>query len=179
MDPRAISKAELDALYELSSVGASHAARALSAVLGCEVAAGAPSLHGVAETRPTGGWSTGVIFESDGELSGQVAILFRDSCRERIASALLGTAATHDRDEAFGSALRELGNIVASRTISAIADLLGGRILLSVPTLVLEGADVALTELLAERNAGCWIESELATADGALKARLLLIPETK
>jgi len=48
---------------------------------------------------------------------------------------------------AVESALRELGNIVASHTMSAIADRLGGRILLSVPLLVMEDADTAFASM--------------------------------
>jgi chemotaxis protein CheC len=174
-----LSKTDLDALYELSSVGASHAARAFTAVLGCEVSAGAPSILRVDEHRPDGGWPTGVIFESDGELCGLVAILLPRGARELLASSLLGGITAGDREEAFASALRELGNIVASRTISAMADLLGSRILLSVPRLVMEGADFELSRQLAQRGSDYWIESELASAEAALKARVVLIPETK
>jgi chemotaxis protein CheY-P-specific phosphatase CheC len=179
MSPPELSKTELDALYELSSVGASHAARAFTATLGCEVSAGAPSILRTAEEYPDGGWPTGVIFESDGELCGLVAILLPRGSREVLAMSLMVENLTGDREEAFASALRELGNIVASHTISAIADLLGSRILLSVPTLVMDRADFELAELLDQRGASYWIESELTSADASVKARLLLIPEAK
>ena len=120
-----------------------------------------------------------MIFESDGELCGLVAILLPRGARELLASSLLAGITAGDREEAFASALRELGNIVASRTISAMADLLGSRILLSVPTLVMDGADFELSRQLAQRGSDYWIESELASAEAALKARVVLIPETK
>ena len=105
-----------------------------------------------------------------------VAFKFKQDLREQICANLTDEK---DREEAFASALRELGNIVASRTISAMADLLGSRILLSVPTLVMDGADFELSRQLAQRGSDYWIESELASAEAALKARVVLIPETK
>ncbi len=77
------------------------------------------------------------------------------------------------------SALRELGNIVASHTMSAIADRLGGRILLSVPLLVMEDADTAFASVLRERGAEHCVECELTDSARDIHARLVFVPDTK
>jgi hypothetical protein len=43
----------------------------------------------------------------------------------------------------------------------------------------MEGADFELAQLMGQRSSDYWIESELTSRDGALRARLLLIPESK
>ncbi len=77
------------------------------------------------------------------------------------------------------SALRELGNIVASHTMSAIADRLGGRILLSVPLLVMEDADTAFTSMIRERGAERCVECELTDSARDIHVRLIFVPDPK
>ena len=158
---------------ELSAVGASCAANALGAILGREVAAAAPREVAGGRYQPRGRWPTGVIFQADGFLSGLVAILLPEP--ERVT----GLAVGEQPDEAVESALRELGNIVASHTVSAIANDLGGTILLSVPTLVMDDADRVLATLVGERHATHCFESDLFDSDGELAAAIVFVPELK
>lgn len=92
----------------------------------------------------TGKLDTGIIFELDGMRDGVVALLLSASGRERVVEALGAQAQAE-------SALREIGNIVASHAVSAVADQLGGRVGLSVPTLVREDAGSVLDRLLLGR----------------------------
>ena len=80
-------------------------------------------------------WCTGILFEAQGDLSGLVAIVLPRSERDLATELMVGQADPERR--LMESALRELGNIIASQTVSAMADSLGATILLSVPTLVL------------------------------------------
>ncbi len=68
---------------------------------------------------------------------------------------------------------------VTSHTISAIADTLGSRILLSVPLLIMEEAGHAFASLLEQRRTPHCIESELSDPAHLLQVRLLFIPELK
>ncbi len=164
----------LSELAELSSVGASCAGTALGMVLGRDVVAGAPRRVRAADYRPSIDWPTGVIFEADGFLAGLVAILLPDP-----SSATLNKLIAGDRREgAVESALRELGNIVASHTVSAIADELSGSILLSIPTLVMEEADGWLMTLVGERRAAYCFESDLFGSDGERVAAIVFVPES-
>ncbi|MGE4608905.1 MAG: chemotaxis protein CheC [Myxococcota bacterium] len=163
----------LQDLGELSALGASCAANALGLILGRDVVAGASRQVDAERYRPSVNWSTGVIFEADGVLSGLVAILLPAPSPATLAALAVGER----QDGNLESALRELGNIVASHTVSAIADDLGGSILLSVPTLVMDGADRFLVTLAGEHQAAYCFESDLFGSDGERVAALVFVPE--
>jgi hypothetical protein len=60
--------------------------------------------------------------------------------------------------------------------MSAIADRLGGRILLSVPLLVMEDADAAFASMFRERGAEHCVECELTDSEREIQARLVFVP---
>ncbi len=94
-----------------------------------------------------------------------------------IVRRLVGDAFEDSHDEAVTSALREFGNILASQTVSAIANALDGRILLSVPDLLTEADAPALGERVAARLPRMCIETELHDTDGVVYALLVLVPD--
>lgn len=164
----------LQELGELTALGASRAANALGTILGRDVVAGAPRQVEGVHYRPSVHWSIGVIFEADGFLSGLVAILLPAPSRSMLGALVVGD----QQHGAVESALRELGNIVASHTVSAIADDLGGSILLSVPILVMEEADRVLMTLVGERQAAYCFESDLFSSSGERVAAIVFVPDT-
>jgi chemotaxis protein CheY-P-specific phosphatase CheC len=95
--------------------------------------------------------------------------------RDLAVEMMVGDADPHD--QIVESALRELGNIIASQTVSAIADSLGATIMLSIPTLVMQDADVVLLSLITQRGAWIRIETDLYRPDGALSALLVIAPD--
>ncbi len=173
------SDQERERLYELTSIGASHASMAFTLLLHRAIASSAPVFRDADEYCVDDSWSTGVIFQADGELSGLVAILLPAASRDIIAERLICGDNPVNCHSAVESALRELGNIVASQTMSAIADRLGGRILLSVPLLVLEGADTAFASMLHDRGAERCVECELTDSARDIQVRLVFAPEPK
>ncbi len=173
------SNEERERLYELTSIGASHAAMAFTLLLHRAIAPSAPAFREAAEYCAGNSWSTGVIFQADGELSGLVAILLSTASRDIIAERLIRGDDPLDSNKAVASALRELGNIVASQTMSAIADRLGGRILLSVPLLVLDEAETAFASMLRERGAELCVECELTDSSREIQVRLVFAPGSK
>ena len=176
---RRLSSHEEARLSELAGVGASSASGAFGMILGRTILAGVPSIEKVERYHADDRWSTGVIFEAEGDLSGLVAILLPAASRESLRELLLGTAVAADNGLALESALRELGNIIASHTISGIADTLGGRIMLSVPVLVMDDVDAALSSLIVQRGAVNCLENELWDERGELLALLLFVPDEK
>ncbi len=173
------SDEERERLYELTSIGASHASMAFTLLLDRAIAPSAPVFREADEYFADDSWSTGVIFQADGELTGLVAILLPVASCNMVAKKLIRGEHPDDPDEAIESALRELGNIVASQTMSAIADRLGGRILLSVPLLVLEDADTAFASMLRERGAERCVECELTDSAREIQVRLVFAPGSK
>jgi chemotaxis protein CheY-P-specific phosphatase CheC len=170
---------ERERLYELTSIGASHAAMAFTLLLHRAIAPTAPVFREVDDYCADDTWSTGVIFQADGELNGLVAILLPSASRDKIAERLIREEESADPHKTVESALRELGNIVASHTMSAIADRLGGRILLSVPLLVMEDADTAFASMFRERGAERCVECELTDSEREIHVRLVFVPGAK
>ena len=173
------SEQERERLYELTSVGASHASMAFTMLLHRAIAPSAPVFRETDEYCADDSWSTGVIFQADGELSGLVAILLPVASRDMVAKRLIGGEDPVGPQKTVESALRELGNIVASHTMSAIADRLGGRILLSVPLLVMEDADTAFESMVQERGAERCVEFELTDSAREIQVRLVFVPGPK
>jgi len=170
---------ERERLYELTSIGASHAAMAFTLLLHRAVAPSAPAFIETDDYSADDSWNTGVIFQADGELRGLVAILLPEATCEIVAGRLIQDDDPSEFNRTVDSALREVGNIVASHTMSAIADLIGGRILLSVPLLVTEEADTAFASMLRERGVEFCVECELTDSVRDIHVRLVVVPEAK
>ncbi len=174
---------ELDRLCELAHVGAGHAAGALAQLLG------EPLRVSVPRVRLGDAWSTdatadpaesdrtsGVFFEVQGGIGGVFAVLLTPAARHGLLEALLGEPAPDG--EQVESALREVGNILASHALSALADLLDTRVLPSVPVLAMEHAGAVLADWSARSDGhpDLRIENELLASDGSSRALLLWIP---
>lgn len=134
----------------LAALAARRAAGALERLAGCRLGAREPR-PGRSLSLELGPWETGLFVEVEGRLGGVVGLLLSPGTGGALSKALL-----HDGDEAGDraeSALRELGNIVASQAVSALADALGRRLLPSVPILASRGAEAALAALIRRRGA--------------------------
>jgi chemotaxis protein CheY-P-specific phosphatase CheC len=169
------SQAEIDQLCTLASIGAGFASTAFSLLLGGTVLNRAPRVCGPGDPTESDRWCTGIVFEAEGDMTGLVAIVLPAPDRDLAVQLMVGYADPHD--ELVESALRELGNIIASHTVSAIADSLDATILLSVPTLVMEDAGAVLTSLIDQRGAEIRVETDLYRPDGALGALLVFVPD--
>lgn len=180
----AMRKNEIDRLAELANIGAGHAAGAYAQLVGETVRLDPPELvegsGAGGEVRPTAsdGASTGVFFEFDGCLEAIVGILFPGTSSERLVRRIVGMETGELQAEVVESALMEVGNILASHVASAIADTLGSRLLPSIPSLAMEGAEAALEEFVegAVGRDGPRIVSVLRNQDGEVCGRLLLVP---
>jgi chemotaxis protein CheC len=172
-------RSELDRLCELANVGAGHAAGALARLIGCTVWMDPPrvrvsSRRGSEEAVGALGVATsGVFFEVQGGMGGTFGVLFPRRAREALLEALVGDPDPHS--EEAESALREVGNILASHALSAVADLTGDRVLPSLPVLAEEAAGAVLTTRQAHGDP-VRIESRLVDAAGGLRSLLVWIP---
>jgi len=183
----ALHEEDVDRLRELASIGAGHAANALASLTGrtCEMRVptvrllagdGAAARPASAEERKT----AGVFFEVEGGLGGVLALLFPAASCERLIEHLLGSGQRERSDPAAQSALREVGNILASHAANAVGEMLGVTMLPSVPQLALEDAQGALATLLASRepDAGALcVESEISDRACELRGTLVLVPD--
>lgn len=171
-------RGELDRLCELANVGAGHAAGALARLIGCPVRMDPPRLRiaargGNGAAAALGAATSGVFFEVEGAMGGTLGVLFPPRAREALLEALVGDPDPHS--EEAESALREVGNMLASHALSAVADLVGERVLPSLPVLADEAAGAVLASRQA-RGEPVRIESRLVDASGGLRSLLVWIP---
>ena len=121
-----------------------------------------------------------MIFRVEGQLTGHLALCLDLLSRRALVRLLLDEDEPEAPPDMVASALCELANIVASQTVSAIADALGAAISLSVPELALERAAARLWELRAERGEGARdlaFISELSAPGAELRVLLVIAPD--
>jgi chemotaxis protein CheC len=181
MSPRKtrIAAADLDRVRELASVGAGHAANALAQLTGRTCEMRVPTVREARAKTPERRLA-GVLFEVDGGLGGVLALLFPPETCERLLAHLLGSGERGLRSPAAQSALRELGNILASHAANAVGEMLGVTVLPSIPLLALDDARGALAALLARREAGgpaLQLESEISDRARELRGIFVFAPD--
>ncbi|HEB91286.1 MAG TPA: hypothetical protein ENI85_17050 [Deltaproteobacteria bacterium] len=179
-------KTDIDRLAGLAAVGAEQAAAAFAQLVGETIRTQMPVVVNAGSAAPlrseTGEGadpaSTGVFFEFEGCLDAIVGILFPGVASEALVRRVVGLESGELVPPVFESALMEVGNILASHVASAIADALGSRLLPSIPSLAMEGAEEALAAFI-EASVGAdapRIESAFAASSGLLQGRLVLVP---
>jgi chemotaxis protein CheC len=173
-----IAEVEVDRLRELAHIGASWAASAFARLASRTILTRVPVVHGPDRFRKRGEWTTGIFCDIEGTLSGVVAVFMPPTTRDAVVSLLCGRPEVPQ--ELAASALSEFGNILASQTVSAIADTLGVRILPGLPELVIRDAESALQARMSPRHrppAPLYIESELFDRQGDFRALHVLLPQ--
>ncbi len=123
-----------DRLRELASIGAGHAANALAAMIRDTVRIDVPRLIEHLRARDLSVASrapySALTFEIEGGAGGRIVMLFGGADVDALATRF-GVDPTCDA--ARRSLLAEIGNILVSRLVSAIADVLRTRVLPSTP----------------------------------------------
>lgn len=182
---------EVDRIRELTSIGAGHAATAFASLVGGSFSMRVPAVRLLRAEAVASPFVTnirddehralsGVFFEVEGALEGVVAFLFPTDMRRRLLERVAGRPPEELEREQASSALRELGNILASHVVSAIADTMGAAVVPSVPLLALEDAPTALASLVGHRERErpvLRVETEIAERAGELRGLLVLVPD--
>jgi len=180
-------KIEIERLAELANVGTRRAAQAFAQLVGepirnldCVVLEGEQRMAGDGVAGVDSGWSTGVFFEFEGCLDALVGILFPAASSERLVRRIVGIDSGELAPTVIESALMEVGNILASHVASGIADALESRLLPSIPSLAMEGAEQAFQELIEQvvgaGGGAVRIESALQDEANQGRGRLVLVP---
>lgn len=139
-----LSDAQQDALTEIANIGASKAAKQLSALLDDRVVINVPrviigalkDMPWLAEVDPNE--EIAVVYQqTKGLLRANVGLMLHAQESRRLVNALFELDLSLD-EAALAvmerEAMVEIGNIIISASIAAIANLLGGKIELSVPS---------------------------------------------
>lgn len=184
-----MTEEQLDALREVSNIGMGHAATALSQLMGKTITMSVPRIlvMDIAQVPEVFGGAdrmvVGIYLQILGNARGNILMIFpRENAirlleqvlpRERAKGALL--------TELEVSALKEVGNILASAYLNALGGMLKMTLIPSVPVLSFDMAgavvDYVLIELAEVGDTSLMIETEFSSDGEAASGHFFLLPD--
>ncbi len=190
-DLSSLSPLHLDALREVSNIGAAHAATALSTMTGNTIMITVPTVtiarleelppQFAAPDAPVAGVLMGLL----GERSGRTLLVFPQRTAVRVAELMLrrppGSAAGFGPLEE--SAIKEAGNILSGAYLNALSEFMGMILLPSPPSLAVDEAaaviSTAYLQFSADRDFVFCVESEFMMQEigERLRGWFLLMPD--
>lgn len=190
---RSFSPARLDALKEVASIGAGHAATALSLMTGARIMIDVPMVNvgQLAELVPAiadpEAHIVSVTMDMHGSLNGQTLLALPVLTGRRLADLMLRRE-RRARGEGFDrleeSALKEAGNILGGAYMTALSDFLGMHLMPSPPRFrvgttreILDDCNAAA----APEVAVCCVETEFSFEEVGERFRgfFLLLPDSE
>jgi chemotaxis protein CheC len=173
---------QLDALRELANIASGNAATALSQMLGREVELNVPRVLALpladavdACGRPDDA-ATSVVIPLDGDIDGVVLLLIDPEGADALCQ-LLGVEAGSEIGE---SALREIGNILGTSCLNALASMTGLHLEPCPPHLTTDMLGAIVSSLALSQTAAAELvlvlDSELAVADEPCSISFVLLP---
>jgi chemotaxis protein CheC len=188
---RELNSIQLDTLKEISNIGMGHAATALSQMIGQRVNLTVPNVTIIEISKVPehlGGaekMMVGITLQILGDARGSIMLLFPQESAHRLLCSLLG----HQEKglimtEVSVSALKEVGNILASAYLSALGNLLNKTLIPSVPQLAYDMAgavvDHVLIDLSQSGDFAMMVETDFGgepDQDLAIKGHFFLLPD--
>jgi chemotaxis protein CheC len=186
-----LTDGQLDALKEISNIGMGHAATALSQLIGEGIFLRVPRVQitDISEVPDLLGGAeqvvVGITLQMLGDVRGSILLIFPRDSAHRLISRLLGQDERQlALDEIGVSTLKEVGNILASAYLSALATLLRLNLIPSVPLLAFDMAgavvDHVLIQLSQSGEQALMVETEFfgqkEPAD-AIRGHFFLLPD--
>ncbi len=180
---------ELDVMKEISSIGTSHAATALSKLLQKEIRISIPevSILGYEETVDRLGdieeLVTATLVRMSNEINGLMLFVFKMDLANAVLGKLIGKEydSFEELDELAYSALEEVGNIIICSYVNAFTQLVGVEIDLSVPSSTVNMLGGVLTVPMAEygyvTDKLMYINAEFIVDGKRLSDGLLMLPD--
>jgi chemotaxis protein CheC len=185
MSGRAFEPRAVDALQELASIGCGQAITALGKLLRRRLEMDVPEAWigkgagAIADFLGELGQDlVAVGVKLEGPLTGDLLLALPERDAERLAALLGYPTAGGDFGPLSESALLESGNIVGSAFVSAVAALVGEKLLLSVPSIA-RGSGRACVEALVAHAGSVALATRFTCADpdAALEGLILVMPE--
>jgi len=181
-----ISPREVDALQEIASIGCGQALSALGKLIHARIEMDVPeawvgrSPGAVADFLGSMGQDlVAVGVRLEGLLSGHLVLALPERDAERLAASLGYPLAQPGAWEVLAeSALLESGNIVGSAFVSAIARMIHGKLLLSVPTFARGGGRDCLDRLVDRESGRIALATRFSiSGPSGLEGLVLVMPE--
>ena len=190
---RDLDTTQIDTLRELSSIGMGHAATALSQLLDQRIELQVPrvSVTAVGAVPDQLGGAellmVGITLQILGDARGSIMLLFPQESACRLLTCLLHREVRAlVLDELNVSALKEVGNILASAYLNAIGGLLCKTLIPSVPLLAYDMAgavvDYVLIDLSKGGDAALMIDTEFFApdcTDRAIHGHFFMLPDPR
>ncbi|NMB12626.1 MAG: chemotaxis protein CheC [Firmicutes bacterium] len=177
---------QLDLLRELGNIGAGNAASALSMMLQdrkLEMVVPEVAVLSLPETTTLIGGPealvAGIYIAVSGDVDGHVAFLMPVESAQELVHCLLGPG-TMEFDEMERSVLEEVGNIVVTSYLNALAEMTNLMIIPSVPGLAIDMAGAIWSSILAGAQIFddyvTVIKTEFASEGKQITGHIMLIP---
>ena len=177
------SDLQLDALRELANIGSGTASTALSSMLGRSVDITVPAARVLAMADAVGtigdpeADATGVVLGVVGDMGASVLLLFTPHDAELMCGMLGVEAGTEIGD----SALQEIGNIVGTSYINALAEMTGMALEPNPPGVASDMLGAIVQSVLAERagasDVALLLDSDLVVEETDCSVSFLLMPD--
>jgi chemotaxis protein CheC len=177
------SDLQLDALRELANIGSGKASTALSAMLARSVditvpaARVLPMAEAVSAVGDPEADATGVVLGVVGDMGASVLLLFTPQDAELMCGMLGVEAGTEIGD----SALQEIGNIVGTSYINALAGMTGMALEPTPPGVASDMLGAIVETVLTERASGgdmaLLLDSDLVVEETDCSVSFLLMPD--
>jgi chemotaxis protein CheC len=188
---RELNESQLDALKEIGNIGMGHAATALSQMIGQTVSLRVPhvTISDISRVPDYLGGAerlmVGITLQILGNARGSIMLLFPQESAHHLLGSLLGSRSKAlVMDEMAVSALKEVGNILASAYLSALGNLLNMTLIPSVPLLAYDMAgavvDYVLIELSQAGDQALMIEAIFSGSSNqsfTIKGHFFLLPD--
>ena len=186
-----LQNVEIDTLKEIGNIGAGNAATAMSKMLGKRVKLSVPVVNMVEFkdiAKFLGGPEQliiGVLVQIAGDINGMMMFLVRKETGAMLIRSLMGDFATkvnsNDFTELELSAMKEIGNILASSYLGSLAGFIKQNVYPSVPFLSIDMANAILSvpaiEFGKTADQALFIKSVFETHTDSLSGYFLLIPD--
>lgn len=151
---------QIDALREVSNIGAGHAATALAQFTDQRIMISVPEIRvvrageGEAAVGGEGGEVAAVRMSMLGDLTGTTLLMFDKEVALVLCDRMLGRemGSSSELDDMAESVLKELGNILAAAYMNALAKLMGMALMPTVPELLVDASEAIIKAALPETD---------------------------
>lgn len=184
-----LNNMQLDVLQEIGNIGAGSAATAMAKMLDNKVDMKVP-LAKILEFKEIneilGGAElivAGILLKISGDLTGYIMFILQQDAAAALVNMLMGrqSSPSEEFSEIDISALKEIGNIMASSYLSALSTLTNLRIKPSVPELAIDMAGAILSVPAIQfgkvGDTALYIETEFLDGNKRIMGEFFLIPD--
>ncbi|MGN0620577.1 MAG: chemotaxis protein CheC [Porcipelethomonas sp.] len=181
----------VDVLRELGNIGSGNAATSLASFMGKEININVPNVRilGFNEVAEyVGGPENvvmGMLIKLDGDINGMILYIFDQDFIENVMNVFFGKDFTSfaDLSEMEQSAFCEIGNIMASSYVNALASMTGLFINISTPSMCIDMAGAILSvpsiEFAKVGNKVMFVDDSfgIGSLNDEIKSNMILVPE--